>query len=916
MQGDRSRIPVPAIFLVAAVAALPMPWARADGSHRWSRGLGGSGNDSAAEAVVDAAGNSYVTGSFSGSADFGGGLLTSAGSTDSFVVKYSSSGSHVWSKRYGGGALDTPRGIAIGPDGTVVVAGQYSGTTSWGGSTFTSASTDAIFAKYDGVTGNHIWSRSFGGTGFDSIAGVEIDASNNVIVAATLGTGPASFGGATFTTFGVADIVIAKYDSGGNHLWSRQFGGTSSDFAFETAINAAGDIFLAGGFDSPSIDFGGGPLFNAAVGFRDVLVARLTGAAGAHVWSRRFGGAATDVANGVALDEFGNPVLTGSFASTASFGGPPFTSAGSADVWAAKFTGPTGAHVWSGAWGSPGTDEGYGVDVDTTSPPGSGGPVFLTGHTAGSLSFGGPALPAANLLDPFVVELTGSTGSHVWSRLYTGTAGSDDVGQSITTDPAHNIVVAGMFTGPFGFGGTGLPGAGGTDGFVASLNGETPAVPITQTSGTTAVAEGGATDTYTVRLATQPVADVTVTPATAGGQVTMSPPSLTFTPANWSSPQTVTVTAVNDAVDEASPHTATITHAASSADTNYNGISVASVVVSITDNDTAGVTLTQTGGTTVVIEGGGADTYSIRLDSQPTASVTITPSFTPGQLTLSPATMTFTTINWGTAQSFTVSAVNDSTVEGQQLYTVTHAATSSDPAYSGISVPSVTVTVNDNDVAGATISETSGSTRVVEAGATDTYTIVLTAQPAASVTVTPTDPSGQVTVSPSSVTFTTGNWSTPKTITVAAVDDAAPEPYTHTGVIGHAVSSADPNFDGLSVASVTVEITDNDDAAAPVSTFTTGNNAILRFPPLGNDVVAGSSTDSLSGIASVEVTFQPLIGSATSPTETVTCPNANRLSCTWTAPLPGPGIYMVNTRATDRNGNVETPGPTITIIVV
>jgi len=109
-------------------------------------------------------------------------------------------------------------------------------------------------------------------------------------------------------------------------------------------------------------------------------------------------------------------------------------------------------------------------------------------------------------------------------------------------------------------------------------------VTINQSDGATSVIEGGATDSYTVVLNTQPTANVTIN-ITSGTQVTTSPASnVIFTPANWNVPQTVTVTAVDDAIIEGN-HTGTITHSVTSSDANYNGVTVASVDATITDND-------------------------------------------------------------------------------------------------------------------------------------------------------------------------------------------------------------------------------------------------------------------------------------------------------------------------------------------
>ncbi len=111
----------------------------------------------------------------------------------------------------------------------------------------------------------------------------------------------------------------------------------------------------------------------------------------------------------------------------------------------------------------------------------------------------------------------------------------------------------------------------------------TPGVTLTQTAGNTTVTEGGNTDTYSLVLKTQPTADVTIT-LTSNNQITLNSTSLTFTTTNWNTPQNVTITAVDDTLTEGN-HTATITHNISSTDTNYNGLTIGTVNVSIQDND-------------------------------------------------------------------------------------------------------------------------------------------------------------------------------------------------------------------------------------------------------------------------------------------------------------------------------------------
>src|SRR5439155_651656 len=151
--------------------------------------------------------------------------------------------------------------------------------------------------------------------------------------------------------------------------------------------------------------------------------------------------------------------------------------------------------------------------------------------------------------------------------------------------------------------------------------------------------------------------------------------------------------------------------------------------------DTAGVTVTPTSGL-VTTEAGGTATFTVVLTSQPTANVVIgVSSSNTAEGTDSPASLTFTSGNWNVAQTVTVTGVDDFVVDGNVAYTiVTAAVVSGDTGYNGLNPADVAVTNQDNDVAGVTVSPTSGLV-TTEAGGTATFTVVLTSQPTASVTV-------------------------------------------------------------------------------------------------------------------------------------------------------------------------------------
>ncbi|WP_373533702.1 FG-GAP-like repeat-containing protein [Microcoleus sp.] len=220
---------------------------------------------------------------------------------------------------------------------------------------------------------------------------------------------------------------------------------------------------------------------------------------------------------------------------------------------------------------------------------------------------------------------------------------------------------------------------------------DSAAITITPTS--TNATEGGTTGNYTVVLTSQPTADVNLAIGNTA-QTTTDASTLTFTAANWNTPQTVTVTAVDDTLVEGS-HTGTITHTATSTDTNYSGITVAAVTANITDNDSAAITITPT--STNATEGGTTGSYEVVLTSQPTADVNLAIGNT-SQTTTSASTLTFTSANWNTPQTVTVTAVDDTLVEGSHTGTITHTATSTDTNYNSITVAAVTANITDNDI--------------------------------------------------------------------------------------------------------------------------------------------------------------------------------------------------------------------------
>lgn len=284
----------------------------------------------------------------------------------------------------------------------------------------------------------------------------------------------------------------------------------------------------------------------------------------------------------------------------------------------------------------------------------------------------------------------------------TSTAGTYGCVVPLSTTISYSVSKSGYGTATGSFTGTRSSDSSAALTSSVNLSATSYGVTLTESSDSTTVTEAGSTDNYTIALNAAPTSDVTVT-VTPDTQVTVSPGTLTFTSSNWNAAQTVTVSAVNDTTVEGT-HSGVLTHTAASSDTHYNGISISSVTASITDNDSNGVTITESSGSTSVTEGSTTDTYTVVLNTTPTSTVTIT--LTPdSQVTVSASILSFTTSNWNTAQTVTVTAVSDSTTETTQSGTIKHSSSSSDTNYNAISIASVVATVSD---AGTTSSSCSG----------------------------------------------------------------------------------------------------------------------------------------------------------------------------------------------------------------
>ncbi len=304
---------------------------------------------------------------------------------------------------------------------------------------------------------------------------------------------------------------------------------------------------------------------------------------------------------------------------------------------------------------------------------------------------------------------------------------------------------------------------------VSVTDNDTPSGTIQVTPPGTLSVNEGSSATLSVSLSSAPNADVTVSLAKTNSDITLSPTSLTFTAGsdgNWRTSQAVTVNAAED--DDTTNDSDTITLSVT------GGITAPEVTkaVSVIDDDTPSGTIQVTPSSPLSVNEGSSATLSVRLSTAPNANVTVSLAKTNSDITLDKTSLTFSTSNWSRTQTVTVNAAQDAdTSNDSGTITLT--------ASGGITAPPVTkaVSVVDDDDDSSTtpsgaIQVTPSNTLRIDEGESGFFDVSLSAAPNADVRVSLSKTNTDITLSPSSLTFTVLNFSRAQRVTVSAAEDA------------------------------------------------------------------------------------------------------------------------------------------------
>lgn len=413
--------------------------------------------------ISDAAGNTFVTGSFSGTVTLGTNVLSSVGGfgfDDVYLVKYDPSGAVLWAKRAGGDDKEFGRALALDGQGGVYVAGTSASSQAKFGSITLFMLLKTLFLAHYDASGNCLWARRGGAWTTPTFSTVNaamtvnalaVDSAGNPIVAGSFNGNP-RFGGAAYSDSGIVvsnrnvavptgseDMFLAKFSSAGAVMWATNFGSTNTEFASSIAVDSAGAIYVAGGYNTQTT-LGAQTYTNAGDG---ILLCKLS-TAGEVLWSSNL----SDVTN--SNPGFGWSVATDA-ADRINFGfeakpATPFRFRGNSIT---NLTGgnfgfgllaqfDTGGNLlwlkrtpFNGASASPGNASTLAVDASNNIYLGSSGRLLTSdgsGFLAGTLSvmkFNSAGLPVwTNSFNPSpvtfatpVVSVDAAGGSHVLAAI-------------------------------------------------------------------------------------------------------------------------------------------------------------------------------------------------------------------------------------------------------------------------------------------------------------------------------------------------------------------------------------------------------------------------------------------------------------------------------------------------------------------
>ncbi len=350
-----------------------------NGTRLWATYYGGINYEIGNSCAADASGNIYLAG-HSGSSGLAanGHQNVWAGSYDGFLVKFNSNGIRIWATYYGGSGMENGNSCATDAAGNVYFAGRAGSATNIAASghqnSLGGGANDAFIVKFDS-NGVRQWGTYYGGTGTDAFHGCAVDPAGNVYMAGeTNSTSNIAHNAHQSSLAGFADAFLVKLNSSGVLQWGTYYGGGATDYGYDCAADASGNVYLAGQtLSSGGIAATGHQ--NSIAGNSEAFLAKFN-SNGVRQWGTYYGGASSDLANSCAVDASGNVYIAGTTSSSSGIavGGVQNIFGGNNDAFCVKFNN-AGILQWGSYFGGADIDAAFGCATDVT------GHIYFTGRS-------------------------------------------------------------------------------------------------------------------------------------------------------------------------------------------------------------------------------------------------------------------------------------------------------------------------------------------------------------------------------------------------------------------------------------------------------------------------------------------------------------------------------------------------------
>lgn len=376
--------------------------AAADGSTVWEKILTTTTGEAGGAVTVDSEGNVYAgfyVSSLGGSDTIEGFPVQGDLFGNVLVMRLAAGDGAVdWLHEWGGGGQDRPHALGVSGD-NLYVAGETSSSNGMFGSFPLNGSTgDAFLVRASRLNGTVLDARTFGGN--NDVHDLAVSGADVVVVGEYRAATTINTGVTLPTSDGMADGMVVAFDASTLAArWARTFGDTDNDRAFGAAAYPGGGVVVTGSFQGSVLFATSGTSLTSNGGSRDAFAVRYD-AAGAHLWSFRYGGPGDDAGRAIAVTPTGEAILVGDFAETITFGTHTLTGTGTAaDVFVTRMSGAASPiHEWAVKLGGDGYDSCESTAVNAL------GDVFVLGQFSGMTDIDGEPL-TSTMYDSWVAGL-------------------------------------------------------------------------------------------------------------------------------------------------------------------------------------------------------------------------------------------------------------------------------------------------------------------------------------------------------------------------------------------------------------------------------------------------------------------------------------------------------------------------------